>query len=156
MKNNRLQRHLVSVIVTLEISNCTQCLYLSAYRQPLPPGPDSLGKKTPPATTSRCQIATVPLAQHRIYSLPSLRRQSASKVPWGVGGGPFPLYIKDPIQACPYTSPPPPPPPNGKCPYKNNTFQKGAYLSMFDMLKSSSDTFDGLARQGKASVQMSE
>ena len=41
-------------------SNCTQCVSLSAFRQPLLPGPDPLGKKTPPATTSRCQIATVP------------------------------------------------------------------------------------------------
>ena len=38
-----------------------QCSSLSVCRQPLPLGPDPLGKKPPPATTSRCQVATVPI-----------------------------------------------------------------------------------------------
>ena len=40
-------------------SNCTQCLSPAACHQPLPPGPDPLGKKPSRATTSRCQLATV-------------------------------------------------------------------------------------------------
>ena len=31
----------------LSNSNCTQCLSLSACREPLPPGPDPIGKETP-------------------------------------------------------------------------------------------------------------
>ena len=29
-------------------SNCTQCLYLSPFHQPLPPGPDPIGEKNAP------------------------------------------------------------------------------------------------------------
>ena len=70
----------------LSNSNCTQCLSLSACRQPLPPGPDPIGKKTAlgndePVSNSNC------LERLREFQLKMHRG----------GEGPFALCINIPL-----------------------------------------------------------
>ena len=73
----------------LSNSNCTQCLYLSAWHQLLPPGPDSI-EKTPPATTSLCHIAFL---SKKTFLSTSLSNITFLSVFWALFCVLFPLSV---------------------------------------------------------------
>ena len=139
----------MSVIVTLEISNCTQCMPPTAAPRPRftreknTPGDDE------PLSNSNC--TSRPTQNLQFAKLETPKCIEGNLGGWGRGVH-FP-YISKISSRHALT----PPPLMGNAHIKSTHSKKGlTYISMFDILKSSSDTFDGLARQGKASVQMSE